>query len=118
MNFDTGAINNGSLNINVTEDPNLFSSDMGATSSQWEVNFNGQLATDNNGTRMPEFTTNNINGVVKDSAGNQISDKVVGNVGGIFVKPGDVFAGGYNVGTADGTNKQAAGVFTLDKVNP
>jgi hypothetical protein len=116
VNFDTGAISNGSLNINVTDDPNLFSSDLGPTTSQWDVNFQGQLSTSSTGTQLPEFTTSNINGVVKDGAGNQISNQVIGNVGGIFVKPGDVFAGGYNIGTTDGTNKQASGVFTLDKV--
>lgn len=118
VNFDTGAITNGNLNINVTDDPNLFSSDLGPTVSEWDVNFSGQLSTDTSGSRLPEFTTNNINGVVKDGVGNQVSNQVIGNVGGIFVKPGDVFAGGYNIGTADGTNKQTSGVFTLDKVNP
>jgi len=42
------------------------------------------------------------------------STNIIGNIGGIFVKPGDVFAGGYNLGTTD-TNKHAAGVFSMDK---
>ena len=43
------------------------------------------------------------------------SNAIIGNIGGIFVKPGDKFAGGYNLGTADGTNKHAAGVFSMEK---
>jgi hypothetical protein len=117
VNFSNGAVTNGNLNINVTDNPNLFTSSLATTTSEWDINFSGQLEAG----KPSEFTTNNISGVVKDGAGNQISNQVMGNVGGIFVKPGDTFAGGYNVGAIknDGTGtKHAAGVFTLDKVTP
>ena len=63
----------------------------------------------------PEFATHTVNGTITDDTGSQISNQVIGNVGGIFVDPGDTFAGGYNLGTADGTDKHVSGVFTLDK---
>ena len=114
VNFDNGAISNGQLKLETAgseiNDPDSL------PISVWEVNFNGQMTNNSSGNRTPEFQTNSINGTVTDGASNAlISNTIIGNVGGIFVKPGDVFAGGYNLGTADGTNKHAAGVFTLGK---
>ena len=114
VNFDNGAISNGQLKLETAgseiNDPDSL------PISVWEVNFNGQMTNDSSGNRSPEFQTNSVNGTVTDGTTNTlISNTVIGNVGGIFVKPGDVFAGGYNLGTADGTNKHAAGLFTLGK---
>ena len=114
VNFDNGAISNGQLKLETAgseiNDPDSL------PISVWEVNFHGQLTNDSSGNRTPEFQTNSINGTVTDGTTNSlISNTVIGNVGGIFVKPGDIFAGGYNLGTADDTNKHAAGVFTLGK---
>ncbi|MFT6152838.1 MAG: hypothetical protein ACJA0E_001530 [Bermanella sp.] len=108
VNFNTGAITDGKLNIEVLA--NGSNVDLGipsVASSIWDVNFSGQMATD-----KPEFITNNISGTV---TGTTLSTQVIGNIGGIFVDPGNIFAGGYNLGTADGTNKKVSGVFTLDK---
>jgi hypothetical protein len=110
VNFNTGAITNGNLTIDVSDTINaslLGGAIPGTVSSTWDVNFSGQMASD-----QPEFITNSINGTV---SGTTTSNSVIGNIGGIFVKPGDIFAGGYNLGTADGTNKHVSGVFTLDK---
>ncbi len=114
VNFDNGMISNGQLKLETAgsdiNDPDSL------PISVWDVNFNGQMTLDSSGTRTPEFQTNSLNGTVTDGTTNTlISNTVIGNVGGIFVKPGDVFAGGYNLGTADGTNKHAAGLFTLGK---
>jgi hypothetical protein len=114
VNFDNGAISNGQMKIETAgseiNDPDSL------PLSVWEINFNGQMSNDSSGNRTPEFQTNSLNGTVTDGTTNTlISNTIIGNVGGIFVKPGDVFAGGYNLGTADGTNKHAAGVFTLGK---
>jgi hypothetical protein len=113
VNFNNGAISNGLLQVQTA------GSDITKSNAQilsnWEVNFNGQLSTNPNGTSNPEFESSVTGGTIKDGAGNAISNNVIGNVGGIFVKPGTVFAGGYNLSTADENNKHAAGVFTLQK---
>ena len=112
VNFGTGAITNGNLNIEVSDDISfgIFGAEQGTAISTWDVNFSGQMESG-----KPEFATNSVNGTITDNTGSQISNQVIGNVGGIFVDPGDIFAGGYNLGTADGTDKHASGVFTLDK---
>jgi hypothetical protein len=108
VNFNSGAITNGNLNIEVLANADLANSTaQGSPTSIWNVNFAGQMAPN-----QPEFITNSITGSV---TGTTISTSVIGNVGGIFVDPGNIFAGGYNLGTADGTNKKVSGVFTLDK---
>jgi hypothetical protein len=109
VNFNSGAITNGNLNIEVLANADLANSTaQGSPTSIWNVNFAGQMAPN-----QPEFITNNItSGSV---TGTTISTSIIGNVGGIFVDPGNIFAGGYNLGTADGTNKKVSGVFTLDK---
>jgi len=106
----------GSLNISVTDDP-LIDAGIGSVgtndvSSIWSVDFDGDMAGGS-----PEFTTSNILSTsnIKDATGTVISNNVIGNIGGIFVKPGDIFAGGYNLGTADANDKHVSGVFTLDK---
>ncbi len=113
VNFDSGAITNGQLKLETAaseiNDPDSL------PVSTWDIGFSGQLTLDAEGNQIPEFQSGNVNGTVVDSNNILISDKIIGNVGGIFVRPGDVFAGGYNLGTADGTNKHAAGVFTLNK---
>ena len=112
VNFGTGAITNGNLNIEVSDDISfgLFGAEQGTAISTWDVNFSGQMEEG-----RPEFATHTVNGTITDDTGSQISNQVIGNVGGIFVDPGDTFAGGYNLGTADGTDKHVSGVFTLDK---
>jgi hypothetical protein len=106
-NATTGSgLVSGNLNIEVSDDPLLALGVPGAVTSTWSVDFDGVMDTG-----KPEFITNNITGTVTGSS----ADTVIGNVGGIFVKPGDIFAGGYNLGTTDGTNKHVSGVFTLDK---
>jgi hypothetical protein len=108
VNFDAGAITNGELNIEVLANgSNADLGIQGVASSIWNVNFSGQMAID-----KPEFITNNISGTV---TGTTLSTQVIGNIGGIFVDPGNIFVGGYNLGTADGTNKKVSGVFTLDQ---
>ena len=70
------------------------------------------------GVQQPEFNTESLTGNVKNSSDAIISENIIGNIGGIFVKPGDKFAGAYNLGAinSDGVNhKHAAGVFSLDK---
>jgi len=116
VNFDTGAITNGNLYLETTQDPDLgLLGGTGAVESTWTVNFSGQMSTDSNNNRMPEFQTTSLNGSVTDNTTPaNSSTSVIGNIGGIFVKPGDVFAGGYNLGTTD-TNKHAAGVFSMEK---
>ncbi len=112
VNFDTGAVSGGQLTIktagsDVTKpDPVILST--------WNVNFAGQITGHGTANHKAEFQSDSVNGSITNSAGGLISDKVIGNVGGIFVKPGSVFAGGYNLGTADDTNKHAAGVFSLE----
>jgi hypothetical protein len=108
VNFNNGAITNGNLNIEVLANADLANSTtQGSPTSIWNVDFSGQMAAN-----QPEFITNNISGSL---TGTTISTEIIGNVGGIFVDPGNIFAGGYNLGTADGTNKKVSGVFTLDK---
>lgn len=115
VDFNSGAISNGNLTLQTTADPNLATSGgIGDVMSTWDVNFSGQMSVSDDGTtKLPEFQTQSISGTVVESSGS--SDAVIGNIGGIFVKPGDKFAGGYNLGTADGTNKHAAGVFSMEK---
>ncbi len=110
VNFDNGAISNGVLQVQ-TAGSDITQAD-GQILSDWTVSFNGQLSAG-----AAEFQSSVTGGTIKDGAGNAISNNVIGNVGGIFVKPGTVFAGGYNLSTADQTNKHTAGVFTLQK-NP
>ena len=115
VNFTSGAITNGNLTLQTTEDPDLgVLGGTGDVMSTWNVNFSGQMGTTDDGTtKLPEFQTQSINGTVVEQTGS--SNAIIGNIGGIFVKPGDKFAGGYNLGTADGTNKHAAGVFSMEK---
>ncbi|NVK37448.1 MAG: FecR domain-containing protein [Gammaproteobacteria bacterium] len=113
VNFNTGAITNGNLTLQTSDNPSIgvLGTTPGDVASTWSVNFSGSMV--NDGTMQPEFQTQTLSGTVTDSAGTHGS--IIGNIGGIFVKPGDTFAGGYNLGTADGSNKHAAGVFTMDK---
>ncbi|OUR68392.1 hypothetical protein A9Q73_03950 [Bermanella sp. 47_1433_sub80_T6] len=115
VNFNNGAISNGLLRVE-TAGSDITKPDAQIL-SDWQVNFSGQLSNNTDGTMAPEFQTTNVNGTIQDGAGNAISNKVIGSVGGIFVKPGTVFAGGYNLSTADESNKHTAGVFSLQK-NP
>lgn len=110
VNFNSGAITNG--NINFQTGP------MGGTAqSTWNVNFSGQMATDAAGTQQPGFQTDSLNGTVSSAAGTALTNSVIGNVGGLFVKPGNNFVGGYNMTgiMEDGNHKKAGGVFKLDK---
>jgi hypothetical protein len=108
VNFNNGAITNGNLNIEVLANADLANpTTQGSPTSIWDVNFSGQMAPN-----QPEFITNNISGSV---SGTTSSTSVIGSVRGIFIDPGNILAGGYNLGTADGTNKKVSGVFTLDK---
>ncbi len=113
INFDNGAISNGLLRVE-TAGSDIIKPDAQILSN-WQVNFNGQLSTKPDGSANPEFQSSITGGTITDGAGNLISEKVIGSVGGIFVKPGTVFAGGYNLSTADENNKHTAGVFTLQK---
>ncbi|MGK0443982.1 MAG: hypothetical protein ACJA1U_000911 [Bermanella sp.] len=110
VNFNSGAITNGNLNIQTATDLDS------AAISTWDVNFAGSMVKD--GVKQPEFNTESLTGNVKNSSDAIISENIIGNIGGIFVKPGDKFAGAYNLGAinSDGVNhKHAAGVFSLDK---
>ena len=108
-NFNNGNISNGQLTVNTSAaNSSIYDSGI-APLSTWQVNFDGQMTAG-----QPEFQSQNLSGTVNEG-GTQITDKVVGNVGGIFVKPGDVFAGGYNLGTKGDSGKHTTGVFTLDK---
>ena len=106
VNFDTGSITNGNLNIQTATD--LDSEAL----STWDVNFTGTMMKD--GIKHPEFLTESLNGQINNQDAN-----IIGNIGGIFVKPGDKFAGAYNLGTIDDSgadnHKHAAGVFSMDK---
>lgn len=97
VNFNTGDITNGNLNFETSVDLES------EVSSTWDVNFSGTMTND------AEFSTNSLSGTV-----NEADETIIGNIGGIFVKPGDKFAGAYNLGTTE-THKHAAGVFTMDK---
>lgn len=112
VDFGTGGISNGNLNIKTSSDPSVSVTSIspGTVNSTWDVNFSGQLTANATGGFEPEFITQSLSGSVNGTA-----TPIIGNIGGVFVKPGDKFAGGYNLGTADGTNKHAAGVFSLDK---
>jgi len=110
VDFNNGQISNGHLKIET----------MGANSNQvsttWDVNFSGQMhVNEDGGILAPEFYTSQISGTVDDSVSGTFTNEVIGTVGGIFVEPGNVFAGGFNLGTTDNTNKHTAGVFSLEK---
>lgn len=112
VDFNSGVISNGNLNIEVSDNVTFgaFGAVQGTATTTWDVNFSGQMAAG-----KPEFATQSISGTITDDIGGQVSNKIIGSVGGIFVNPGDIFAGGYNLGTADGTSKHTSGVFTLDQ---
>lgn len=114
VDFDRASITNGNLTLQTSANPTIgvLGNTPGDVASTWSVNFSGQLISENGSTK-PEFQTQSLTGTVTDGTGTHGS--IIGNIGGIFVKPGDTFAGGYNLGTADGSNKHAAGVFTMDK---
>ncbi len=110
VDFNSGHISDGHLKVET----------MGASTSQvattWDVNFSGQMHTnDAGGIIAPEFYTSQIGGTVDDSLSGTFTNEVTGTVGGIFVKPGNVFAGGFNLGTTDNSNKHTAGVFSLQQ---
>jgi len=105
VNFNSGAITNGNLNIQTATDLDS------AAISTWDVNFSGSMIKD--GVKQPEFSTESLSGQINNQDAN-----IIGNIGGIFVKPGDKFAGAYNLGAVDpegASHKHAAGVFSLDK---
>ena len=107
VNFSNGQISNGQLNIETMSMDNQ-------VMSAWDVHFNGQMHLDSDQNLMqPEFYTQSVGGYIYDGSGNTITNEVIGSVGGIFIKPGDVFAGGFNLGTSDNINKHTTGVFTL-----
>ncbi len=109
VDFNTGDITNGVLKIETIDNSNQLL-------STWDVDFSGNMGLDEyDSLNAPEFHTDTIGGTVHDAANVQISNEVIGSVGGIFVKPGNIFAGGYNLATDDNTNKHAVGVFTLEK---
>ncbi|MEH6347797.1 MAG: FecR family protein [Bermanella sp.] len=107
VNFSNGEISNGQLDIEtMSMDDQVMSA--------WDVQFNGQMHLDSDQNLMqPEFYTQAVSGHIYDSSGATITNEVIGTVGGIFIKPGNVFAGGFNLGTSDNINKHTTGVFTL-----
>ena len=110
VDFGNGAITNGQLNI---ETMNMETSDV---QSYWDVQFTGQMMTDEYDEIVyPEFYTQTVGGHIHQGGmdGAIITNKVIGTVGGFFVNPGDIFAGGFNLGTSDNINKHTTGVFTL-----
>ncbi|MFT5593440.1 MAG: hypothetical protein ACI8SR_001821 [Oceanicoccus sp.] len=116
VNFTSGAITNGNLTLQTSNNPTVGVTSVtpGDVLSTWNVNFSGQMSSNDDGTvKLPEFQTQSLSGSVVETTGS--STAIIGNIGGIFVKPGDKFAGGYNLGTADGTNKHTAGVFSMEK---
>jgi len=109
VDFGTGYVTNGNLKIETMGQDN-------SVLSTWDVDFSGHIYVREGGeVEAPEFYTDNIGGIVSDVATGSTSNEVIGTVGGIFVKPGDIFAGGYNLATDDNTNKHATGLFTLEK---
>jgi len=99
VNFDTGAITNGSLNF-------------GHDSSQWNMSYDGVV-------RGANATMTNVQGDI--SGASACSQCVQGDIQGIFARPGDQFVGGFQLqggSAADGTTQQANGVFLLDGKRP
>ena len=110
VDFGNGQITNGQLNI---ETMNMETSD---AQSYWDVQFSGQMMTDEyDEIAYPEFYTQTVGGHIHQGGmeGTIITNEVIGTVGGFFVNPGDIFAGGFNLGTSDNINKHTTGVFTL-----
>ncbi len=108
VDFGNGQVTNGLLNI---ETMNMESSEV---QSAWHVDFTGQMMLDEDDEiAYPEFYTQTVGGDIYDGSGVHITNEVIGTVGGFFVNPGDIFAGGFNLGTSDNINKHTTGVFTL-----
>ena len=108
VDFGNGQITNGLLNI---ETMNMQSSEV---QSAWHVDFTGQMMTNEYDEIVyPEFYTQSVGGDIYNGSGVHITNEVIGTVGGFFVNPGDIFAGGFNLGTSDNINKHTTGVFTL-----
>lgn len=100
VNFDAGKIENGSLNF-------------GHADQNWSMNFDGTV-------KGPNATMENIQGDITGT--NACTECISGNIQGIFARPGDQFAGGFQLeggsGTtaADGTTTppgQANGLFSI-----
>jgi len=109
VNFNSGDITNGNLSLETSSNPNLnlaSANSPGDVLSTWYVEFEGSMV-NKEGIKRPEFQTHQLsNGTINGSP-----TDIIGNVGGIFVRPGDTFAGGYNLGTT--TGKHATGVFSM-----
>ncbi len=99
VNFDTGAISNGSLSF-------------GHDSSNWNMTYDGNV-------RGANATMTNVQGNINGAGVCQ--QCVQGDIQGIFARPGNQFVGGFQLqgGTAaDGTAQQANGVFLLEGKRP
>ncbi|WP_396587672.1 FecR domain-containing protein [Bermanella sp. R86510] len=111
VNFNSGDITNGSLSLETSSNPNInlaSANSPGDVLSTWYVEFEGSMI-NKEGFKRPEFQTHQLsNGTINESP-----TDIIGNIGGIFVRPGDTFAGGYNLGTNFG--KHATGVFSMKR---
>jgi hypothetical protein len=94
VNFDTGTISNGSLGVSTA-------------GNNWQVNFSGRYQ--------------NAQGIMKVDSGDIVSGPanclscVKGDLSGIFVAPGDAFAGGFTLRHKEDENIHVEGLMLMEK---
>ncbi|MFN3237958.1 MAG: hypothetical protein ACE37D_12975, partial [Pseudomonadales bacterium] len=96
VDFNSGAISNGSLQVEV------------AGSELWSVGFDGSVA---NGNVQLDATGGQLS-----QFGNQVSDSVSADLGGVFTGPaGEAFVGGFDLLNQTNPLNAVNGLFTIEK---
>lgn len=95
VNFGTGTVSNGQLDLNT---PN----------ESWQAQFVGQY-------QNAQAIMKVYDGALIGSAATSCTSCVSGSLSGVFVKPGDAFAGGFNLYRSDNPAAYVQGVMLMER---
>ncbi len=96
VNFDTSSISNGILDLTTDGD------------ESWSVNYNGTF-------QDAQAHMTITDGSINDIANGLCTSCVTGHIDGIFVNPGDAFAGGFNLEKINDKDTHVEGLLLMEK---
>ncbi|MCP5336033.1 MAG: FecR domain-containing protein [Oceanospirillaceae bacterium] len=102
VNFTSGAISNGVLTVATMANPTTQ-----ATNNTWNVNFSGAVS-------GAQFQSTSLTGTIS-GADACTPSCVTGDIGGLFVKPGNAAVGGFQLQNTTTPAVNASGVFIMQK---
>lgn len=102
VNFTSGAISNGVLTVATMANPTTQ-----ATNNTWNVNFSGSVS-------GAQFQSTSLTGTIS-GADACTPSCVSGDIGGLFVKPGNAAVGGFQLQNTTTPAVNASGVFIMQK---